>query len=185
MLLVYIKGPVGWLLNQSLFFFKLLGKIKVVVICIYLNWWLHTLKPDNIFFKRVFNHNQTDFFLALFQEKICAKSHTECLLQPLVWRSAGGSSRVAKLTHDRNMQLQPQPAAETADKNVYVTVGTAVKLHFPVVHVSFVLSAELRPCWFICSRKEEPLRKTSISLQPAPTKRREPSRSCCLEILMK
>ena len=23
----------------------------------------------------------------------------------------------------------------------------------------FVLSAELRPCWFICSRKEEPLQK--------------------------
>lgn len=57
-----------------------------------------------------------------------------------------GSSRVAKVTHDRSMQLQPQPAVESADKNVYVTLGTAVQLHFPVVRVSFVSSAELRPC---------------------------------------
>lgn len=60
------------------------------------------------------------------------------------------------------MQLQPQPAVESADKNVYVTLGTAVQLHFPVVHVSFVSSAELRPCWFMCSRKEEPLRKRAL-----------------------
>lgn len=46
---------------------------------------------------------------------------------------------------------------------------TAVKLHFPVVHVPFVLSAEIRP-WFICSRKEELLRKRAF---PAPNKRRE------------
>lgn len=38
---------------------------------------------------------------------------------------------------------------------------TAVKLHFPVLHVPFVLSAELRP-WFICSRKEELLRKRAF-----------------------
>lgn len=43
-------------------FFEVLGEIKVAVICIYLIWWLHTLKPDKIFFKYVFNHDQTVFF---------------------------------------------------------------------------------------------------------------------------
>lgn len=73
-----------------------------------------------------------------------------------------GFSRVAKLTHDRSMQLYQQHPDEAADKNVYVTVGTAGDLHFPVVHVSFVLSAVLRCCRFICSRKEEPLRKQAF-----------------------
>lgn len=41
-------------------------------------------------------------------------------------------------------------------------MGTTLKLHVPVVHVSFVLSAELRPCWFICLRKEELLRKRTF-----------------------
>lgn len=74
--------------------------------------------------------------------------------------------------------FQPQPAVESADKNVYVTLGTAVQLHFPVVHVSFVSSAELRPLLIYVLKERRAVAKTSTSLQPAPTKRREPSRSC-------
>lgn len=118
--------------------------------------------------------------IIILKENLCKEPHRVTFTAVSV-KVCRGSSRVAKLAHDRNMQLQQQPAVETTDKNVYVTVGTAVKLHFPVVHVFFVLSAELRPCWFMFKERRA-VAKMSISLQPAPNKRWEPSRSSAEDI---
>lgn len=62
---------------------------------------------------------------------------------------------------------------------MFMSLGTAVKLHFPVVHVSFVLSAEIRRHWFICSRKEELLRKRTFPCTLCQTNVQKSPESCC------